>query len=117
MKSSNTTIAWVVVTLCLYALFCFLLGPLGVDVHLKFMHFDRASRDKGTILLTGGMGNIGKYVLRKLLGSGYRVICLDVQDRSTELITLLQEENEHEYLGWTQFPFPQRRHTRRQCHG
>ena len=91
-KSANTTIAWVIVTLCLYALFCYMLSPVRMDVHPTFL--ERTIRkNEGVILVTGGMGNIGKYVIRRLLGSGYRVICLDVQDRGTELITLLQEEH------------------------
>lgn len=36
--------------------------------------------DRDTILVTGGMGNIGKYLVRELLLQGYKVIALDVQD-------------------------------------
>jgi nucleoside-diphosphate-sugar epimerase len=66
--------------------------PTFKDFH-TFKDFQWSSRGKGTILVTGGMGNIGKNVVRKLLGSGYRVLCLDVQDRNADLITLLQEDN------------------------
>lgn len=38
------------------------------------------------ILLTGAFGNIGKQVLRRLLGSGYRVRCFDIEtDRNRKI--------------------------------
>ena len=68
MKSANTTIAWVIVALCLYALFCYMLSPVRMDVDPRFLHSERAIRiNKGVILVTGGMGNIEKYVIRRLL--------------------------------------------------
>jgi nucleoside-diphosphate-sugar epimerase len=45
---------------------------------------------KGSILVTGGMGNIGKYVVRGLLLQGYKVLILDLQEQKENLVELLR---------------------------
>ena len=42
-----------------------------------------------SVLVTGAMGNIGKYVIVELMKAGYGVIALDVRDKSDELHELL----------------------------
>jgi hypothetical protein len=45
-----------------------MLSPVRMDVDPRFLHSERAIRiNKGVILVTGGMGNIEKYVIRRLL--------------------------------------------------
>ena len=48
------------------------------------------SRERKGILVTGGMGNIGKYLVADLLSSGYQVLSLDVQDLSTQLNDIIR---------------------------
>ena len=76
-------------SLMVFVAFCVL--P-GFDTPILLSLSREVSDEQATVLVTGGMGNIGKYVVRELLYQGYSVIALDVQDLRSDLVTLLREK-------------------------
>jgi NADP-dependent 3-hydroxy acid dehydrogenase YdfG len=46
-----------------------------------------------TILITGGMGMVGKHVVIELLALGHHVISIDIRNQTSDLLNLCQVEN------------------------
>jgi nucleoside-diphosphate-sugar epimerase len=62
-----------------------------------------ANKEK-KVLVTGGMGNIGKYLVKELLGMGYSVICMDIQNlTSPDMVELYRGSNVSFYSRFYEF--------------
>jgi len=84
----------------LLAATCWIFNMLKIlpDSELEHLSKQAFTENRDTILITGGMGNIGKYVVRELLFQGYSVVSLDLQDLTEELIELLHEKGMDERI-------------------
>lgn len=69
---------------------------IGTVVYtLIFLLYSTMAITKGKkVLVTGGMGNIGKYLVKELLGAGYSVICMDIQNlTSPDMVEMYRRSN------------------------